>query len=190
VSCPLEKKTLSVILRNSGRSTLHPYKIMGGSPEGVMRMNKFWKGLWLVVQWILIGLLILFVAVGVLFTLNRYLPAGDQVTVEVLLGLAAIVLSLTFKFLPGLRTKFAVIGSGNKAVVNLVAVTIMAVIVYVLTCYRLIALTGVECTKLSMVSMAKDIFWVLVANQMTHIATVKPADVLNAEMNASVEAPF
>lgn len=151
-------------------------------------MKKFWSGFWLVLEWIGIGLLILGVAVGVLFTLNRYLPAGDQITVEVLLGLAAMVLSLTFKFLPGVRTKFAVIGSGNKAVVNLVAVTIMAILVYVLTCTGLIQLAGVECTSLSMVSMAQNIFWVIVANQMTHLVTTKPADVLSAEADAST--PF
>ncbi len=151
-------------------------------------MKKFFSGLWLGVRWVGIALLILAVAVGVLFTLNRYLPVGGQITVEVLLGLAAMVLSLTFKFLPGIRTKFAVIGSGNKALVNLVAVTIMAVLVYILTCSRLIQLPGIECTKLSMVNMAQNIFWVIVANQMTHLVTSKPADVLAAEADAST--PF
>ena len=144
-------------------------------------MQKFLNGAGEVVKWILIGLLIMIVAFGLLMILNKFLPEGSQVTVDVLLALAAMTLSLAFKLFPKLRVKFAVLASGNKAVINLVAVTVMAVLVYLMTCAQLISSPGIECTQASATGMAKEIFWVIVANQVTHIATQKPADVLAAE---------
>lgn len=144
-------------------------------------MQKFLNWLWLVLRWLGAGLVILMIVVGLLLTINRYLPPDAQITIDVMMAIAGAALSISFKFIPWLRIKFAILASGNKALINLAAVTIMAVIVYVMVCSKVAALPGIECTRLSLQTMALNIFWGLVANQTTYVATTKPADVIAAE---------
>jgi hypothetical protein len=145
-------------------------------------MQKFLNWLWLVLRWLGTGLVILVIVVGFLLTINRILPPDAQITIDVLMAIAGAALSISFKFLPWLRVKFAKLASGNKALINLVSVAIMAVIIYAMVCSKVVlALPGIECTRLSMQTMALNIFWGLVANQTTYVATTKPADVIAAE---------
>lgn len=144
-------------------------------------MNKFWKWFLVFLMWLGVGVFILAAIVLILMAINQVLPSGWTITVEILEGLAAMALSATFTFLPFLRTKFAILTSGQKAWVNLISVIIMAVVMYALVCKGWLTVPSLVCTAEAMKAMAIQIGIGLVFNQITYVASTKPSDVINAQ---------
>lgn len=132
-------------------------------------------------EWLLIGLVILAVTMSVLLVLNEILPTGWEMTPEILLGVSAIVLSLVFTYLPKLRLKFAVLTPTHKALVNLVAVVILAVAMYLGVCVGLYVIPGVVCTVTGIRALAIYVIIAVGANQLTYVPSVKPSDVIEAQ---------
>jgi hypothetical protein len=145
-------------------------------------MSKFLKWLLVFLKWLGVGLFILGLSVMVMLSLNRILPVGWKLTVEIMLGLAALILSLTFTFLPWLRIKFGGITAGQKAWVNLGSVVVLAAVMFGLACLKWIAIDGLYCTKTGLETLAIDIFVGVMANQATFLASSKPSDVITAQI--------
>lgn len=138
-------------------------------------------------EWFGIGLVILVVTVAVLLVINQILPVGWSLTPEIMLGLAAIVLSLTFTYLPGLRTKFAILTPANKALVNLISVTVLAVVMFLGVCTNLFAIPGITCTNEGIRTLAIYLIIAVGGNQLAYVPSVKPSDVIEAKYDRDVQ---
>lgn len=143
-------------------------------------MKGFLGWLLVILKWVGVGVFTLGISVMLMLSLNRILPIGWKLTVEIILGLAAMILSLTFTFLPFLRVKFGGITSGQKAWVNMVSVIVLAAVMFGLTCLKWISIENLVCTKVGLQTLAIDIFVGVMANQATFLASSKPSDVISA----------
>lgn len=136
-------------------------------------------------KWFGVGLVILAITVSVLLVVNQILPEGWTLTSEILLGLAAIVLSLTFTYLPGLRVKFATLTDTNKALVNLISVTVLAVVMFLGMCIDLFDIPGITCTNEGLRTLVIYLVIAIGGNQLAYVPSVKPSDVIDAKSERS-----
>lgn len=136
-------------------------------------------------KWFGVGLMVLAITFMLLLAVNTVLPEGWALTPEVMLGLAAMVLSLTFTFVPGLRVEFAGITSAQKVLVNLVSVTVLSVVMFLGSCAEIFVIPGLVCTTEGIRTLAVYIFIAVTGNQITYIASAQPADVIDAKSERS-----
>lgn len=134
-------------------------------------------------EWFVVGLVIILISVAVLLVVNQILPEGWKLTSEILLGLSAIVLSLAFTYLPKLRVKFATLASHQKSLVNLVLVTLLAIVMFLGTCIELFLIPGLTCSTAGIRTLVIYIVIAVGGNQLAYVASAQPADVLEAKAN-------
>lgn len=133
-------------------------------------MNSFLK-------WFGIGIVILVITLLVLLAFETVLPEGTMVNAEVLVVLAAAVLSLTFTYFPKLRVSFASLASEQKQMVNLGLIVLLAGGMFLLTCGGISALPGVICTKDGVIQMLVYIFLASGGNQLAYKLSPQTKDV-------------
>lgn len=139
-------------------------------------------------KWLLVGSVVLVITVALLLVVNVILPEGWQLSSEILLGLSAIVVSLVFTYWPSLRVKFAALSSAQKSLVNLVSVSILAVVMFLGTCVGLFEIPGLACTSYGMRTLAIYVIIAVGGNQLAYIASAQPADVVAAKMMRDIES--
>lgn len=132
-------------------------------------------------KWFGIGLMVLVITCFVLLAINYVLPSDWKLGPEILLVLAAAVLSATYTFMPGLRVQFASLESNMKIVINLVLVTVLAVLMFAFTCTGWLPIAGVVCTSEGLKTLALYVFLAIVGNQVTYVASAQPTDVVEAK---------
>lgn len=138
-------------------------------------------------KWLSVGLVMLVIIVAVLLVINVILPEGWALSSEILLGLASIVLSLVFTYFKGLREKFASLTSAQKSLVNLVSVTILAVVMFLGTCVELFIIPGLACSTAGIRILAIYVIIAVGGNQLAYIASPQPADVRDAKLMRDFE---
>jgi len=134
-----------------------------------------------ILKWLGIGVVILVITAFVLMSINRLLPEGWTLSAEVFVGLSAIVLSLVWNLFPGLRVKFAELASNVKQIVNLVLMTLLAVVMFLFTCTGWSPIPGVICTAEGAKELAVLVFIAGVVNQTTYKFTPQTTDVITAK---------
>ena len=90
-------------------------------------------------------------------------------TAETLAGLAGIILSLLFSYIPGLNTKYAALSSEYKKLIMLGILALLAAAIYGLACWGVLTeLTGwtLTCDKSGLIQLAR-IFGVAAALNVT-----------------------
>lgn len=130
-------------------------------------------------KWFGVGLLILIITLAVLLVIDQILPAGWKLSPEILLGISAVILSLTLTYLPGLRVDFAKITSTQKALVNVVLTVLLATVMFLGTCLAWFTFPELVCTSLGLKTLMIYVVIALGANQLTYVPSVKPSDVLD-----------
>lgn len=133
-------------------------------------------------KWLLVGLVVLVITVSVLLVINVILPEGWTLSSEILLGVAAIVLSLVFTYWPGLRVQFAGLTSAQKSLVNLISVTILSTVMFLGACVQLFEIPGLACSTAGIKQLAIYVIIAAGGNQLAYIASAQPADVLDAKI--------
>jgi len=114
--------------------------------------------------------------------INMVLPPGWELGPEVMLVLAASVLSLSFTYLPVWRTQFAALSSEQKVYVNLGLMVFLAAFMFIGTCTTWLIIPGVVCTQLGLKTLLLYIFLAAGGNQLTYVASAQPVDVIEAKV--------
>ena len=134
-------------------------------------------------KWFSFAIVVLVVFVAVLLAANTILPEGWTLSSEILLGLAAIGLSLVFSYWPSVRVQFAGLPSNYKSLVNLISVTLLAILMFLGTCIELFEIPGLVCTTAGIKQLAIYVIIAVGGNQLAYVASAQPADVIDAKFN-------
>ena len=134
-----------------------------------------------ILKWIGIGLVILAITLLVLLAFESVFPEGTAVNSEVLVVLAAAVLSMVFTYMPGLRTQFAALTSEQKQAIQLILIVVLAGFMFLVTCVGLFSVPGVICSKDGVMSLLVYVFLAAGGNQLTYKLSPQPQDVKNAK---------
>lgn len=134
-------------------------------------------------RWFVVGLVILVCIVLVLLAINWVLPPDWKMDSEVLITLAAAVLSLVFMYFPKLRTEFAGLPSETKLYVNVGLVVLLAVFMFLGTCTGWLPIAGIVCTQAGLKTLLVYVFLAGGGNQLTYKVSGVPADVKLAKAN-------
>ena len=102
------------------------------------------------------------------------------VTSEMLVGIAGVVLSLFFSYIPGLRVWFAGLASEMKQLIMLGLILVISAVVYILGCNGILV-TNIACDKAGLVSFLYIVITAVIANQATYSITPQTNDVLVAK---------
>jgi FtsH-binding integral membrane protein len=139
-------------------------------------------------KWFGFALVVLVVFVAVLLAANVILPEGWTLSSEILLGLAAIGLSLVLSYWPSVRVQFASLPSHYKSLVNLISVFLLAIIMYLGVCVQFFEIPGLVCTAAGIKQLAIYVIIAVGGNQLAYIASAQPADVIEAKIIRDVES--
>jgi len=93
---------------------------------------------------------------------------------ELLSGIAGIVLSLAFSYIPGLRTWYEKLPGDYKRLVMAIALVTATAGAFGLTCAG-VAVPGLTCDKPGALTAVSALIAALVANQATYLITPKRA---------------
>lgn len=94
-------------------------------------------------------------------------------TDNLLVGIAGVLLSLAFAYIPGLKDKYAQLSSQHKALVMLALVVGAALIVYAASCADA-PWSPVECGEKGIWTLIELVLAALVGNQATYLVGVDP----------------
>lgn len=139
------------------------------------------------VKWFAFALVVLVVFVGLLLAANTILPEGWTLSSEILLGLSAIGLSLVLSYWPSVRVQFAALSSVHKSLVNLISVTILAIVMFLGVCVQLFEIPGLACSAAGIKQLAIYVIIAVGGNQLAYVASAQPADVIEAKVIRDVE---
>jgi len=139
------------------------------------------------VKWFAFALVVLVVFVGLLLAANEILPDGWTLSSEILLGLSAIGLSLVLSYWPSVRVQFAALSSAHKSLVNLISVTILAIVMFLGVCVQLFEMPGLACSAAGIKQLAIYVIIAVGGNQLAYVASAQPADVIEAKVIRDVE---
>ena len=139
------------------------------------------------VKWFAFALVVLVVFVAILLVANTILPPGWTLSSEILLGLSAIGLSLVFSYWPSVRVQFAGLSSAQKSLVNLISVTILAIVMFLGVCVQLFEIPGLACSTAGIKQLAIFVIIAVGGNQLAYVASAQPADVIEAKVVRDVE---
>lgn len=97
-------------------------------------------------------------------------------SVELLVSIASVLLSLAVAYIPGLKDKYDQLDAPAKARVMAIALVVIAGGVFGLACANLLVLFGIEvaCTPADAVKLLQILFAALIANQAAFQLLVKP----------------
>lgn len=139
------------------------------------------------VKWFAFALVVLVVFVGLLLAANTILPEGWTLSSEILLGLSAIGLSLVLSYWPNVRVQFAALSSVQKSLVNLISVTILAIVMFLGVCVQLFEIPGLACSAAGIKQLVIYVIVAVGGNQLAYVASAQPADVIEAKVIRDVE---
>jgi hypothetical protein len=105
------------------------------------------------------------------FVIRRF-----DMSVELLSGIAGVVLSLAVAYLPGVDAWYAAKDAKGKAQIMAVLLVAVSLVIFALACLKLAADLGlgVMCDRVSLVGLVKILVAALVANQSAYMLGVKP----------------
>lgn len=129
------------------------------------------------VKWLGIGIVVLVICLVVVLAVDYFLPPGWTFGYDVLVALTAVVLSMTFNYMPVLRVQFAALSSEYKQLINLILIVVLSVIMFVFTCTNLFIVPGVECTKEGIKTLLIYIFLAAGGSQLTYKLSPQTSDV-------------
>lgn len=138
-------------------------------------------------KWFGFAIAVLVVFVGVLLAANVILPERWTLSSEILLGLAAVGLSLVLSYWPSVRVQFASLPSHYKSLVNLISVTLLAVLMFLGACVELFEIPGLACSAGGIKQLAIYVIVAVGGNQLAYTASAQPADVIEAKAIRDVE---
>lgn len=97
-------------------------------------------------------------------------------SVELLVSIASVLLSLAVAYVPGLNTKYDQLDKAGKARVMAIALILVAGGIFGLACANLLVLFGltIACTVADAVTLVQVLVAALVANQAAFTLFVKP----------------
>lgn len=93
-----------------------------------------------------------------------------NVTSEMIVAIAGVVLSLLFSYIPGLRVWFAGLVSEKKQLIMLGLLVLVSGGFFALGCFDILA-TGITCDKPGVISLVFMLISGIVANQATYLIT-------------------
>lgn len=88
-------------------------------------------------------------------------------TSEKLAGMAGMLLSLVFSYIPGIREKYDALDTIQKQLVMLASLAAVTGVVFGLSCAGV--MDGVTCTKTGAIGLLQAFISALVANQSTYL---------------------
>lgn len=138
-------------------------------------------------KWFGFAIAVLVVFVGVLLAANVILPEGWTLSSEILLGLAAVGLSLVLSYWPSVRVQFARLPSHYKSLVNLISVTLLAVLMFLGACVELFEIPGLACSAGGIKQLAIFVIIAVGGNQLAYTASAQPTDVIEAKIMRDIE---
>ena len=100
-----------------------------------------------------------------------------DITSELIVGAAGVVLSLVFSYIPGLRTWYAGLKDEIKRLIMLGLLLLTAGAIFGLICYGLIVSGNIACDKNGIIGLVKLFVLALIANQSTYLITPTATDV-------------
>lgn len=112
-----------------------------------------------------------------------------QFTPDATVALLAFIVSLFFKYIPWMRTKFAALTSEAKSAIMAVLLIISTVVVVSLHCTQVIQVGGVTCTQTGLVNIGMQILWALSVNQGTYNIFPDTQDVKDAKAARAISPP-
>lgn len=102
------------------------------------------------------------------------------VSSEILVGIAGVVLSLLFSYIPGLRTWYAALITETKQLIMLGLLVLVTGAIYALGCYGIVD-TGIECGKAGIIALVQMLILGVVSNQAAYLITPQTNDVVIAK---------
>ncbi len=133
-------------------------------------MKNFWK-------WFVRGVVFLVAVVIVLFAVDYVLPPGWKLGAVFLLSIASAALSLMFSYFKAWRIEFASLPASYKSWINILAVVIVAGIVFGLGCSKIIVIVGLTCSTAGLQTLLMYIAVALFSNQTLDHLSVDAPDV-------------
>lgn len=109
------------------------------------------------------------------------------VSSEMLVGIAGVVLSLAFSYIPGLRTWYAALVAETKQLIMLGLIILVSGAIFALGCYGILSV-GVACDKYGAISLVWMIVLGLTSNQAAYMITPAANDVVIAKQLRDDEA--
>lgn len=103
-----------------------------------------------------------------------------NLTSEILVSIAGVVLSLLFSYIPGLRVWFGALVSEKKQLIMLAALIIVTGGVFGLGCAGVLDI-GIPCDKGGVISIIRLLILALIANQSTYLISPQTNDVVIAK---------
>ena len=103
-----------------------------------------------------------------------------DVTSELIVGIAGIVLSLLFSYIPGLRVWYAGLVSEKKQILMLGLIALVTIGIGIVGCLGFIA-TGISCDKAGIIALVKMFFAGIIANQATYLISPATNDAVIAK---------
>jgi hypothetical protein len=128
-------------------------------------------------KWFGIAVVFLLVIVIVLLAVDYILPPGLKLGPEYILAIAAAGVSLMFSYWKAVRLEFAALSETTKALVNVIAVVLVAAIMYSLVCTNLLLITGLVCSSAGLQTLLTYVAIALVLNQTFDYFSVDAPDV-------------
>lgn len=103
-----------------------------------------------------------------------------NITSEMLVAVAGVVLSLLFSYIPGLRTWYAGLVSETKRLIMLGLLLVVTAAIFALGCYNLISI-DIACNQDGLLKLVGLFVAGIVANQGTYLITPQTNDVVIAK---------
>ena len=103
-----------------------------------------------------------------------------EITPELLVGFAGILLSLLFSYIPGLRVWYGGLIAEKKQLIMLSLLILVTGGIFALGCFDILQIS-LACDKQGVISLAKMLVAGLVANQSTFLLTPQTNDVVVAK---------
>lgn len=103
-----------------------------------------------------------------------------NLTSEILVSIAGVVLSLLFSYIPGLRVWFAALISEKKQLIMLAVLIIVTGGVFGLGCAGILDI-GLACDKGGVIALVRLLIVALIANQSTYLISPQTDDVVIAK---------
>ena len=103
-----------------------------------------------------------------------------ELSSEMLVSIAGVVLSLLFSYIPGLRTWYAGLVAEVKQLIMLGLIVLVSGAVFALGCYDILS-TGIACDRYGVISLVWMIVLGLTSNQAAYMITPATNDVVIAK---------
>lgn len=91
---------------------------------------------------------------------------------NLLVGIAGVLLSLGFAYIPGLKDKYGELDGVRKAQIMFALLVVAAVGVFLAACYS--PWKAVECNEAGAWGLVELLVWAVIANQGTFMIAVEP----------------